>query len=94
MRILDYEEHAVGKGADATAISYVEIQVGESAPTFGVGMDQNIVTASLNAITSAINRAIRAQGGMKNYAFKAGKAGSISSIRTSDNSVIRFPAQR
>jgi 2-isopropylmalate synthase len=59
IRILDYEEHAVGKGADAAAISYVEIQAGEGKPTFGAGMDKNIVTASLNAITSAINRAIR-----------------------------------
>jgi 2-isopropylmalate synthase len=62
LRILDYEEHAVGQGADATAVCYVQVQVGEAAAMFGVGIDQNIVTASLNAITSAINRSIRAQG--------------------------------
>jgi 2-isopropylmalate synthase len=59
VRILDYEEHAVGSGADATAVSFVELRVGESDPKIGVGMHRNILTASLNAITSALNRAIR-----------------------------------
>jgi 2-isopropylmalate synthase len=59
VRILDYDEHAVGSGADATAVSFVELRAGESDAVFGVGMHRNILTASLNAITSALNRAIR-----------------------------------
>ncbi len=61
VRILDYGEHAVGSGADATAVSFVELRAGESDPVTGVGMHRNILTASLNAITSALNRAIRDQ---------------------------------
>jgi 2-isopropylmalate synthase len=59
VRILDYEEHAIGSGADATAISFVELRCGDSDARIGAGMHRNIVTASLNAIASALNRAIR-----------------------------------
>ena len=61
IRILDYDEHAVGSGADAAAVCFVELRAGESDPVMGVGMHRNILTASLNAITSALNRAIRDQ---------------------------------
>ncbi|MEP7353441.1 MAG: 2-isopropylmalate synthase [Acidobacteriota bacterium] len=61
IRILDYDEHAVGSGADATAVCFVELRAAESDPVMGVGMHRNILTASLNAITSALNRAIRDQ---------------------------------
>ena len=53
---LDYHEHAVGRGANATAASYVEIQDGEGNIIHGVGMDPSIVTASLKAILSAAQR--------------------------------------
>src|SRR5580698_1597577 len=59
MRVLDYEEHAVGSGADAAAISFVEIRAGASESVIGVGMHRNILTASLTAITNALNRGIR-----------------------------------
>ena len=60
VRVVDYHEHAIGAGADATAVSYVEIRMnGEPAVWFGVGIDNNIVTASLNAVVSAVNRALR-----------------------------------
>jgi 2-isopropylmalate synthase len=62
VRILDYEEHAVGGGADAAAVAFVEVRAGEAQPTFGVGIHPNIVRASLHAITSALNRAIRLHG--------------------------------
>jgi 2-isopropylmalate synthase len=62
VRIVDYEEHAVGRGADATAVCFVEAKVGEGLPVFGVGMHRNIVTASLNAIISAVNRAVDRDG--------------------------------
>ena len=61
VRILDYDEHAVGSGADATAVSFVELRAGQSDPVMGVAMHRNILTASLQAITSALNRALRDQ---------------------------------
>jgi 2-isopropylmalate synthase len=59
MRVLSYDEHAIGSGEDATAIAFVEIRAGESDAVNGVGMHRNILTASLNAIASALNRALR-----------------------------------
>jgi len=63
VRIVDYEEHAIGNGANAPAICFVEVQVSNSHPVFGVGMHNNIVSASLSAIMSAVNRSISAQEG-------------------------------
>ena len=58
VRVLDYAEHALSSGGDARAASYVECAVGERV-LWGVGIDENIVTASLRAIVSAVNRAER-----------------------------------
>ncbi len=55
VRVLDYAEHALSAGGDATAAAYVECAVGDQV-LWGVGFDPNIVTASLKAVTSAINR--------------------------------------
>lgn len=57
IRVLDYHEHAIGHGANATAACYVEMQIASGAPLFGVGLDPNIVTASFKAIFSGLNRA-------------------------------------
>ena len=56
IRVLDYHEHAVAAGADARAVAYLELRVGERT-LFGVGMDANIVSASLQAIVSGLQRA-------------------------------------
>ena len=56
VRVLDYHEHAIASGADARAVAYVELRVGEQT-LFGVGMHRNIVTASLNAVVSGLRRA-------------------------------------
>lgn len=56
VRVLDYHEHAVGEGANAQAVAYLEMRVGEQT-LFGVGVDANIVAASLKAIVCAIERA-------------------------------------
>ncbi|AYY14069.1 2-isopropylmalate synthase [Actinobacteria bacterium YIM 96077] len=56
IRVLDYAEHAMTSGADAKAAAYVECSVGGEV-YWGVGIDANIVTASLKAIVSAANRA-------------------------------------
>ena len=61
VRVLDYTEHALSAGGDALAAAYVECEVGEgedSVVVWGVGMDANIVAASLKAVTSAVDRAI------------------------------------
>jgi 2-isopropylmalate synthase len=59
---IDYHEHAVGRGANATAASYVEIQDAEGRTLHGVGMDPNIVMASLKASLSALMRLMRREG--------------------------------
>ena len=55
VEIVDYAEHALGEGADARAAAYVEAKVGGKT-RWGVGVDANIVTASLRAVVSAVNR--------------------------------------
>jgi 2-isopropylmalate synthase len=56
VRVLDYAEHALSAGGDAKAAAYVECAVGGET-YWGVGVDPNIVAASLRAVTSAVNRA-------------------------------------
>jgi len=56
LRVLDYAEHAMSAGGDARAAAYVECVVDDQA-LWGVGVDPNIVTASLKAVVSAVNRA-------------------------------------
>ncbi len=62
INVVDYHEHAVGEGASASAATYIELRVADGRPLFGVGVDSNILTASLKAILSALNRAVRQQG--------------------------------
>ncbi|QDF98900.1 2-isopropylmalate synthase [Azoarcus sp. DD4] len=55
--LLGYEERALGQGGDARAVAYIELADGEGAgSTFGVGIHANIVTASVLAIVSALDR--------------------------------------
>jgi 2-isopropylmalate synthase len=60
VRVLDYAEHALSAGGDAIAAAYVECAItgadGETGVVWGVGLDPNIVTASLKAVISAVNR--------------------------------------
>src|SRR5439155_1211909 len=56
VRVVDYVEHAVGAGADATAVAYVEATGAGRGAVWGVGMSPNILTASLKAVVSAANR--------------------------------------
>jgi 2-isopropylmalate synthase len=58
VRVLDYHEHAMSSGGDAQAASYVECAV-EGQMLWGVGIDSSIVTSSLKAVVSAVNRAER-----------------------------------
>jgi 2-isopropylmalate synthase len=56
--VLDYVEHTLSAGGDAQAAAYVELHVGDKT-LWGVGIDGDIATASLKAIISGVNRAIR-----------------------------------
>ena len=58
VRVLDYYEHALAAGGDANAAAYLECAI-DGDVFWGVGIDPNTTTASLKAIISAINRAIR-----------------------------------
>jgi 2-isopropylmalate synthase len=58
VRLLDYVEHTLSEGGDAQAAAYVELEV-DGQTLWGVGIDGDISTASLKAVISAVNRAIR-----------------------------------
>ncbi|GIM82821.1 2-isopropylmalate synthase [Salinispora arenicola] len=55
VRVLDYHEHALSSGGDAQAAAYVECEV-DGRTVWGAGVDANIVTATIRAVTSAVNR--------------------------------------
>jgi 2-isopropylmalate synthase len=59
LNILDYREDAVSAGADAQAAAYVQIRDGGDSTLYGVGMDSDIVTASLRAVASAATRVLK-----------------------------------
>lgn len=56
VRVLDYHEHALGAGANAQAVAYLELRIDEQFTVFGVGLDSNIVSASFKAILSGLQR--------------------------------------
>lgn len=60
VRLFDYVEHALSAGGDAQAASYIDLEV-NGKRLWGVGIDADISTASLKAIVSAVNRAVRAE---------------------------------
>ncbi len=57
--VMDYHEHGLSRGSDATAVCYVELKMGKQHPVFGVGQDQNITTAAIKALMNGVNRAIK-----------------------------------
>jgi 2-isopropylmalate synthase len=58
VHVLNYHEHGMGAGEDATAVAYVQLRVGGTHTVYGVGLDPNIVTATLRAVLCAVNRAL------------------------------------
>ena len=56
VKVMDYREHAIGSGANAQAVAYLELRVGDRT-LYGVGMDADILTASLKGILSGLARA-------------------------------------
>ena len=59
LEIMDYHEHAIGAGSSAKAAAYIEVRLDGERPLHGVGIDANITTASIRALFSALNRALR-----------------------------------
>ena len=56
LEVVDYNEHAVSAGTDATAAAYVEVKDRSGLIRWGVGMHESILVASLRAVVSAVNR--------------------------------------
>jgi 2-isopropylmalate synthase len=54
-----YSEHSLSSGADAKAVSYIQIQHSNGNQKFGVGIDPNIIRASVRSMISAINRCLK-----------------------------------
>ena len=58
--VVDYAEHAIGQGSEATAVAYVETVDNDGNTRWGVGIDPNIISASLRAVLAAYERQGRA----------------------------------
>ncbi|MNJ73093.1 2-isopropylmalate synthase [compost metagenome] len=58
---MDYNEHAIGAGTNAKAAAYIELRVAGGRAVHGVGIDENITTASFKALFSALNRSLSQQ---------------------------------
>ena len=58
VEIMDYHEHAIGSGTNARAAAYIELRVNGGRALHGVGIDENLTTASFRALFSAMNRAL------------------------------------
>jgi len=56
--VVSYTEHSLGQGAEARAVSYIQIRTAEGQTRFGAGIDTNIELASMKAIVSALNRTL------------------------------------
>ena len=56
--VLSYAEHSLGKGAEARAVSYIQVKTDRGLTLFGAGIDTNIELASIKAIVSAVNRVL------------------------------------
>jgi 2-isopropylmalate synthase len=55
---LNYSEHSLDTGAQARAVSYIQIQTSRRHTYFGAGIDTNIELASIKAVLSAVNRSL------------------------------------
>ncbi len=56
--VQSYSEHSLGVGAEARAVSYIQLKLADGRALFGAGIDTNIELASIRAIVSALNRAL------------------------------------
>jgi 2-isopropylmalate synthase len=56
--VADFQEHAVSMGAAARAAAYVQCRTADGRTIFGVGVDEDVATASVRAVLSAANAAV------------------------------------
>jgi len=59
VEIIDYREHAIGSGTNAKAVSFIELKVENGKSLFGIGIDENITTASFKALLCGLNRYLK-----------------------------------
>ena len=59
LEVVDYTEHALGKGTDAQAAAYLECVTPDGRTVWGVGIDEDVAAASVRSILSAANSAVR-----------------------------------
>ncbi|OCC06624.1 2-isopropylmalate synthase [Labrys sp. WJW] len=57
--VANYREHAMGSGANAAAVSYVELRIADGSTLFGVGIDKDTTKSALKAVTSGVNRILK-----------------------------------
>jgi len=57
-QVMSYSEHSLTAGEDSRAVAYVQLKFGWDQSAYGVGIDENIVTAALKALVSGINRGV------------------------------------
>ena len=91
--LADYREHAMGTGANATAIAYVELRLPDGATLFGVGIDKNIVTASLKAVLSGVNRMMKRTGVRFRRCARQGGEGARNRIAGGRSRKARIPSR-
>jgi 2-isopropylmalate synthase len=61
LEVIDYFEHALGKGTDARAAAYLECMLPDGRTVWGIGIDEDVATASVRAILSAANAAVKTE---------------------------------
>ncbi|MDX5373688.1 MAG: 2-isopropylmalate synthase [Pseudomonadaceae bacterium] len=63
IEIMDYHEHAISAGTNAQAVAYIEVRLNGGRPLHGIGIDENLTTATFRALFSALNRALAQEAG-------------------------------
>ena len=57
-KVANFKQHALSSGTEASAISYIQLQLADGSLRWGAGVDTNIEIASIKAVLSALNRAL------------------------------------
>ena len=68
---MDYQQHAIGAGADARSVAYVEVRVNDAPALFGVGIDVDTTAAAFKAIVAGVQRAEALHSATPGHAAKS-----------------------
>ena len=71
VRVMDYQQHAIGAGADARSVAYVEVRVNDAPALFGVGIDVDTTAAAFKAIVAGVQRAEALHSATPGHAAKS-----------------------